>query len=129
MRIRRAGVGLARALKMLQGPGSRVADVKAHARAAQVALAVPAQVALHLVAGIELTPLDEAFRKAKGHGCVVGPLARFQAPRPAADHVRNGLKSTRPLELQRGAQRVAHREAEQRPAGPEIGRASWRESV
>jgi len=40
-----------------------------------------------LIFGIKPSLLDEAFSEAKRHGSVIGPFARFEMERTAADHV------------------------------------------
>src|SRR4051812_7522184 len=92
------------------------ADVEARAGAAEMPLAPPADVALELVDRVEAAPLDQALREAERHRRVVRPLTRLQAERPAADHVRQRLERARRAKLDRRADGVAGREAEQRAA-------------
>jgi hypothetical protein len=48
---------------------------------------------------------------------VVGPFARPQAKRPAADHVSEGRMRVAPGEFQGGAERISYRQPEQTANG------------
>jgi hypothetical protein len=109
-----AGEGLAGALEALEGRPRRVPDVEAVAGARQVALAVPADVAPELVDGVEAAGLDQALGEAERHRGVVGPCANWQPVRPAAHHVGERCEGAGLLELDRRADGVADRQADQR---------------
>ena len=93
-----------------------VADVETTAGDAHVALVAPAQIAAHLISGIEAVACEQALRQAEGHGGVVGPLPRREAKGAATDHVRQRGETPGRLELQRRAQRIADGETEQTAA-------------
>jgi hypothetical protein len=101
-------------LEFFQRRPRGVADVEATVGAAQVTVAIPANIALHLVAGIESAPLDQALRQTQRQGRVVGPLPRLQLKRPAASDVPHRRKRTRRLEFDRRPQRIADGKAEER---------------
>jgi hypothetical protein len=61
LRVGRAGVGLTRALEPAERAGDGDPDVEAAPVRAQVPLAPPADVALHLVARVEAAALEEAL--------------------------------------------------------------------
>jgi hypothetical protein len=67
--------------------------------AAQMASLVPGTIAIHLVFGIKPSLLDKAFGEAKRHGRVIGPFARFEMERTAADHVGNRSERAGRFEL------------------------------
>jgi hypothetical protein len=46
---------------------------------------VPQTVTIYLIFGIKATLFDEAFGEAKRHGSIVGPFARFEMERTAAE--------------------------------------------
>ena len=116
--VRRAGVWLSAQLELLERRPRRIADVEAITGAAPEAVTVPAGVSLDLVVGIEpLTP-NEAVCQTKRQRGVVGPLARGEAMRSAARHVRDRLERPRPLELQRRAERVPYRQPNKRAPKP-----------
>jgi hypothetical protein len=73
-----------------QGAGNGIADIDTPSRAAQIALFMPAAITIHLISGIKATLFDEAFGKAKRHRSVIGPFARSEMERTAADHVGSG---------------------------------------
>ena len=95
---------------------SIVPDVKAAAGAAQIAGAIPPAVGVELVERVEPVARDQALGQAQGHAGVVGPLARGEAERAAADHVVDRREAAGPLELQGGADGIPGREAEQAAA-------------
>ena len=78
---------------------------------------VPQHVAAQLVLEVELASVEQRLGEAQRHRGVVGPLARLQAERAAADHVVDRLEGARRAELERRADGVAAREAEQRADG------------
>jgi hypothetical protein len=90
-----------------------MADIEALSSAAEMSILPPSHVSLHLICCVESSLLDQAFGKTQCHGGVIGPLACFQAEGSAAYHVRNGLKAFRPLELERRADGVSDRQAQQ----------------
>ena len=118
MRIGGATVGIARGREAFKRGADGVADVEALAGAAEVALAKPLRVPTHLVLGVEALPFDQAGRQAQRHRRVIGPLAGFEAERPAADHVGQRLKGPARLELDGRADGVAHRQAEETTLKP-----------
>jgi hypothetical protein len=95
-----------------RGPDG-VADAEALDGAAQMALTKPADIAPELLQRVEPIFFDQAFGQAESHGCVVGPLARFQVERAAADHICYGFRCPGRLEFQRGPQGVPHGQADQ----------------
>jgi hypothetical protein len=70
----------------------------------------------HLIVRIETAARDQALRETQRHRCVVGPLARLQAERPATDHVGQRRERAARLELHGGADRIARGKADQRAA-------------
>ena len=80
---------------------------------AEVALPVPAHVALQLVHGVKPALGDQALCQTERHGCVICPLAAGEPERTSAHDVRNGRERARWLELQSGAQGIAHSQAQQ----------------
>jgi len=72
-----------------------------------VSFPVPAKVPFHLVDGVEAFPLDEAFRQAKRHGCVIGPLTGLQPKRTTPYDVAQRLKGTWSGELDGGAECIS----------------------
>jgi hypothetical protein len=102
-------------LKAGQGLAGGDSNVKAFACAAQVPVAPPADIALHLVKRIELVRLNQTISKAKSHGSVIGPLARLQVKWPTAHHVRDGFKGSRLPEFQSGPNGIADGQADQAP--------------
>ena len=60
---------------------------------------VPGTVTIDLIFGIKAIPLDKTFGEAKRHGSVVGPFARVEMKRTAADHVGNWSERARFFEL------------------------------
>jgi hypothetical protein len=77
------------------------------------AVPVPADVAVHLVGGIEAVACDEALGEAERHGGVVRPLSRLQAERSVADHVGDRGEGAGIPEFDGGAECVADGEADQ----------------
>ena len=51
-----------------------------------MALLVPGTITIHLIFGVKAMLFDEAFAETKRHGSVIGPFARFEMERTAADH-------------------------------------------
>src|SRR4029078_8059213 len=80
----------------------RVADVETRARAAVVPLMPPAHVALQLIDRVEASALDQALGKAQRHRRVVGPFARPELERAAANHGGDWRERARALALARG---------------------------
>src|SRR5690606_24967129 len=113
----RPGERLAGAFEEVQRIARRPSDVEAVTGAAQVTVAVPADVALHLVRGIEATALDQALGEAQRHRRVVGPVSCRQAEWSAAAHAGERLKCAGRHELDRGAQCVADGEAKKGAGG------------
>jgi hypothetical protein len=74
---------------------------------------VPLGEPAHQVRLIKIWMSRQAVRQRQRHGRVVGPLARAEAERPPAYHVRARRVAVPHLELERGADRIAHREAEE----------------
>ena|SRR5437867_3942562 len=79
-------------------------------------LAEPPDVASELVDRIESPPLDQALRQAERHRGIVSPLARLKRERTAAEHVGNRGERSRSAELERRAECIASREAQQSAA-------------
>jgi len=91
----------------------RSADIEAGARAAVGAVAPPVDKAPHDIARIEPAIVDQAGGQSEGHGRVVGPLSRLEAEGATTNHVmQRGVCVARP-ELERCADRVAHRQSQQ----------------
>lgn len=108
-----AAPGIAGADELFEGVARGIADVEAAARGAEVALFVPAGVALELVNRVEAATFDEALREAERHGRVVGPLAGLQVEGAATDHVGDGLEAAGGLEFQGGAHGIADGKTEE----------------
>ena len=89
------------------------ANIEALACAAHVAVSPPAHVSLHLVFGIEPLGAHQAFSKAQGHRCVIGPLAGLEVERASAYHVGKQGEHARRLEFQSRAERITGSEAKQ----------------
>ncbi len=91
----------------MQGRAHCAADVEAAAVAAQMPRVAPGHVAAHLVGGVVAIASQQALGQAKGHRGIVGPFARPQVERPAADHIFNGGERAGQRELQGRADGVA----------------------
>ena len=114
--VRGTAQGVAGLLEGCEGGADRRTDVEALPVAAEVALAPPAVVALHLVFGIHAPAGDQALGQAEGHGRVVGPLARLQAEGAAAGHLRDGPEGAGGAELNGRPQGIADGEADETAA-------------
>ena len=75
----------------------------------------PLHVARQLVHRVEASPLHQAFCQAQRHRCVVRPLAGLQTEWSAANDVLHRHKRPRRLELDRGSQRIAYSQPDERP--------------
>jgi hypothetical protein len=92
-------------------------------------VAPPADVGFELVDRVEVLLRDETFCEAQRHRRVVGPLARLQVERPAADHVGERGERAGFFELQCGAESITRGESEQAPAvAVECGHGRFSES-
>jgi hypothetical protein len=96
----------------------RIADVEACAGAGVAALLPPGDEAVHQVGRIEAAAGGQAVGQGQRHAGVVGPLPRLKAERAAAGHLPVVGPAVAGAELERGAERVANREADQRPTRP-----------
>ena len=61
----------------------------------------------------EFLLLNQALRKAQGHGSIIGPLAGLQVKRASSDHIRNPLEASRPLEFEHRSDSVPHGKSEE----------------
>src|SRR5215813_12682752 len=99
------------------------ADVETPSGRAVCASAPPPHEALHQIDFIEIAVFDQAICKAKRHAGIVGPFPWYKVERATSYHVGQWRIGVARSELQRGANCVADREAEQAPAGSILGRA------
>src|SRR5205085_1758349 len=81
--------------------------------AAQISFSPPPDVPPHLVVGIEAAAVDETFGQAQRHRRVVGPLTRREPERTTADHVVDWRSTALRGELERRAESIANREADE----------------
>ena len=70
----RIRIGLARAIKGVQGLSGSLPNVKALSIAGQVAFLVPPPVTFALVYGVETLTLDQAFTEAERQASIICPL-------------------------------------------------------
>ena len=73
----------------------------------------PAAEANHLIVRVEVAALDQTFREAQRHGCVISPLARFQMKRTTSHHIMNGCKTALGAKLKCGAHSISNSEPKQ----------------
>ena len=111
--IRRACKWFAGLLELVECVGGGIADIEAVSCAAHVPVPVPADIALHLIAGIEAFLLDQAFGQTKRHARVVGPLTWLQVKGSATDHIGNRRKVSALLELDGRAYGIANGQPQQ----------------
>ena len=93
-------------------------DIETPVRRRAIPLRKPPLVAVHHVKRVVAALRQQRIRDAQSHRRVIRPLPGLQQERAATHHVRNRLESSRPLELIRGAHRVADRQAHQGAARP-----------
>jgi hypothetical protein len=74
---------------------------------------VPGDKPVHEVARVEVRVVEETVGERQRHRSVVGPPARLQPERPAADHVEQHRLHWLGGELQRGPDGVAHCKADE----------------
>ena len=94
------------------------ADVETPVRRRTVTLRKPALVAIHHVKGVVAALRQQGIRDAQGHRRVIRPLPGLQQEGAAAHHVCDRIEGARPLELVRGAHRVADGQAHEGAARP-----------
>ncbi len=82
-----------------------------------MSLSPPATVAPHLICGIEAGTFDQTFCQAKGHGCVVCPLARLQPEWTATYHIGERRKATRLGKFDRRPNGIANGQSEEATEG------------
>jgi hypothetical protein len=84
-----------------------MADIEANASAAPQAMAVPTQIALHLIQSVITLAEGQAICQTQRHRRIIGPLTGFQTKRTPAYQISERLKAAWRFKFQRCAQGIA----------------------